>query len=138
VALATYLVDKSAYARLRQPVVAAAMRQFADGLATCSTVALEMGWSATNAADFEETRRRMSSYTVLDTNQHTLDLAVDIQAALVRRGHHRGPGVADLLLAATAITHSAIVLHYDRDFELIGEVDERLQHQWIVPRGSIA
>jgi hypothetical protein len=30
----------------------------------------------------------------------------------------------------------AVVLHYDRDFDLIGEIDARFVHRWIVPRGT--
>ncbi|MGH8962107.1 MAG: hypothetical protein ACRDWT_13130 [Jatrophihabitantaceae bacterium] len=78
----------------------------------------------------------LSWYQPLEINQDTLALALDLQRDLVARGHHHGPGVADLVLAATAITHSAGVLHYDRDFDLIGEVDLRLVHRWIVQRGS--
>jgi hypothetical protein len=75
-------------------------------------------------------------YQPLEINQDALTLALDLQRELVASGHHRGPGVADLVLAATAITHEAGVLHYDRDFDLIGDVDQRLVHRWIVPRGT--
>ena len=94
-------------------------------LATCSTVPLELGWSATNSEHYDRMMADFGWYQLLDIDQATLDLALALQRALVRRGHHRGPGVADLILAATAAAHSAVVLHYDRDFELIGEVETR-------------
>jgi predicted nucleic acid-binding protein len=44
--------------------------------------------------------------------------------------------VADLVVATAAITHSAVVLHYDHHFDLIGEIDSRLSHRWMVARGT--
>ena len=131
-----YLVDKSVLARLDKPAVAAALMPYLGRLATCSTVLLELGWSATSSQHYDQMMDDLSWYQPLEINQDTLTLALDLQRDLVARGHHRGPGVADLVLAATAITHSAGVLHYHRDFDLIGEVDLRLVHRWIVQRGS--
>ena len=48
--------------------------------------------------------------------------AVEVQGLLADRGHHRGPSVADLLIAATAELAGLIVLHLDKDFALIAEV----------------
>ncbi len=135
-AVAAYLLDKSVLARLDKPAVSAALMPYLGQLATCSTVLLELGWSATNTEHYDRMMADFGWYQLLDIDQATLDLALALQRALVRRGHHRGPGVADLILAATAVAHSTVVLHYDRDFELIGEVDARFAHHWIVPRGS--
>jgi predicted nucleic acid-binding protein len=137
VAVRAYLLDKSVLARLEQPAVAAALLPLAGQLATCGTVLLEVGWSATSRKHFDQMMDDLSWYQLLEIDQETIDLARELQSSLVDRGHHRGPGVADLILAATAIVHSAVVLHYDQDFELIGEVEERLQHHWIVPRGTV-
>jgi predicted nucleic acid-binding protein len=136
VAIGPYLVDKSVLARLHQPAVATALMPYTGQLATCGTVRLELGWSATSPEHFAQLMDDLSWFEALDIDQATFDLAGELQGSLVRQGHHRGPGVADLVLAATAIRHTAVVLHYDRDFDLIGEVDDRLQHRWIVPRGT--
>lgn len=131
-----YLVDKSVLARVDKPAVCSALMPYLGQLATCSTVLLELGWSATNSAHYDQMMNDLGWYQLLDVNQATLTLALGLQRDLVARGHHRGPGVADLILAATAITHSAVVLHYDRDFDIIGETDSRFAHRWIVPRGT--
>jgi predicted nucleic acid-binding protein len=131
-----YLVDKSVLARLDKPAVSSALMTYLGQLATCSTILLELGWSATSSQHYERMMDDLGWYEHLDVNEVALTLALGLQRDLVARGHHRGPGVADLVLAATAITHSAIVLHYDHDFALIGEVDPRFAHHWIVPRGT--
>jgi predicted nucleic acid-binding protein len=41
---------------------------------------------------------------------------------LADRGHHRAPSVPDLLIAAVAETSGLIVLHLDKDFDLIASV----------------
>lgn len=64
-------------------------------------------------------------------------VAAELQVALAAQGKRDAVGVVDLLHAATAIVHDAVVVHYDADFELLGEVDGRLRHEWVVPKGSI-
>jgi predicted nucleic acid-binding protein len=131
-----YLVDKSVLARVGRPAVSAALMPYLGQLATCSTVLLELGWSATSSQHYDRMMDDLGWYQSLDINQEVLTLALGLQRDLVARGHHRGPGVADLVLAATAITHSATVLHYDRDFDLVAEVAPHFAHRWIVPRGT--
>lgn len=58
----------------------------------------------------------------------------DTMAALAQRGQHRTP-VLGLMLAAIAQTHSAVVLHYDSDYERIAAITGQV-HEWIVPRGA--
>lgn len=45
----------------------------------------------------------------------------DTMVALAGRGHHRTP-VPDLMLAAIAQAGTAVVLHYDADYERIAEI----------------
>jgi len=135
-AVTSYLVDKSVLARVDKPAVGAALMPYLGQLATCSTVLLELGWSATSTEHYERMMKDLGWYRSLDINQDTLTLALALQQKLVARGHHRGPGVADLVLAATAITHAAVVLHYDHDFDLIAEIEPKFSHSWIVPRGT--
>lgn len=136
-AVSAYLVDKSVMARLDTPMIQAALQPFVGRLATCSTVLLELGWSAKNTAHHQQIRDDLEWFEKLEIDQAVLDHAETLQESLVRQGHHRGPGVADLILAATAVQHDAVLLHYDHDFDLIAEVDEDFHHQWIVPRGAV-
>jgi predicted nucleic acid-binding protein len=48
------------------------------------------------------------------------DRAVEVLALLADRGHHRALSVPDFLIAAIAA--GLVVLHDDKDFELIAEI----------------
>ncbi|GAA2008776.1 hypothetical protein GCM10009799_40630 [Nocardiopsis rhodophaea] len=61
--------------------------------------------------------------------------AMDVQHALARKGHHRR-ALPDLIIAATAEEHGAVVVHYDKDYDLISEVTGQ-ETRWVVPAGSL-
>jgi predicted nucleic acid-binding protein len=48
--------------------------------------------------------------------------ALEVQLRLADQGRHRGPGVPDLLIAATAERVGCTVLHLDKDYELIADI----------------
>lgn len=48
--------------------------------------------------------------------------AVEVLRALAVHGYHRAPSIPDLLIAATAEQAKLVVLHADKDFELIADV----------------
>jgi predicted nucleic acid-binding protein len=48
--------------------------------------------------------------------------ALEVQGILAERGQHRAPSIPDLLIAAVAELAQLIVLHVDKDFELIAEL----------------
>jgi len=134
-----YLIDTSAHARSQHAVV----RNIIAGLiadraaATCVTVDLEAGYSGRDLADVREiARRRRELYVVLPVSQVIADRARDVQVRMAARGHHRAAGVIDLLNAAVAEHHGAVVLHYDADFEHIAATTGQ-PHKWIVPRGTL-
>jgi predicted nucleic acid-binding protein len=64
-----------------------------------------------------------------------LDLAVDLQHELAKRGQHRLPIPNGIISAATRAA-GLIVLHYDADFERVGAVGGAEQ-EWVAPRGSL-
>ncbi|HTX82105.1 MAG TPA: PIN domain-containing protein [Streptosporangiaceae bacterium] len=134
-----YLIDTSAHARSQHAVV----RNIIAGLiadraaATCVTVDLEAGYSGRDLADVREiARRRRELYVVLPVSEVIADRARDVQVRMAARGHHRAAGVIDLLSAAVAEHHGAVVLHYDADFEHIAATTGQ-PHKWIVPRGTL-
>lgn len=135
-----YLLDKSALARVaRHPSVQDALEELDDTgvLATCAVVDLEIGYSARNLAEFDSVDRdRRALFQDLPMTRAVTDRARHVQRELVRVGQHRGPGVSDLLLAATAEVHGAIVVHYDRDFDAISAVTGQ-PTRWIVPAGIV-
>lgn len=135
-----YLIDTSAHARVGHPTV----RQILVGLitdraaATCVTVDLEAGYSGRNGADvLAIAERRRSLYVVLPITEAIAERARDVQARMAARGHHRAAGVIDLLTAAVAEHHGAVVLHYDTDFEHIAATTGQ-PHAWIAPRGTLS
>ena len=73
---------------------------------------------------------------IVSFNRAVTDRARHVQRELVRLGQHRGPGVSDLLIAAAAEIHNAVVIHYDRDFDTIAALTGQ-PVEWIVPAGSV-
>lgn len=134
-----YLIDTSALARVRQPSI----RTIVAGLivdrvaSTCITVDLEAGYSGRDLADVRTTaERRKQLYIVLPITEQIAERARDVQLRMAARGHHRAAGVIDLLTAAVAEHHRAVILHYDADFEHIAATTGQPQ-VWIAPRGSL-
>lgn len=107
-------------------------------LATSDIAVLEAGFWARSTADHDRIVSGMREGALLLPLGAALGaVAVELQSRLVSQGRGRAVGVLDLLHAATAIVHNAVVVHYDADFEQLASVDPRLRHQWIVPRGSV-
>jgi len=137
-----YLLDNSVIQRIpRHPTVVDAVRdlQGRGGFLCFSDVSrLEAGFSARNAADHAAILSQViGRFVRMPLSDLVGVLAVELQAALFGAGMGRAVGAVDLLHAATAIVHDAVVIHYDADFELIASVDDRLQQRWIVPPGSV-
>jgi predicted nucleic acid-binding protein len=134
-----YLVDTSAEARSKHPAV----RSVIAGLivdraaATCVTVDLETGYSGRNLVDVEAiAERRRSLYINLPITEAIAERARDVQKRMAARGRHRAAGIVDLITAAVAEQHGAVMLHYDADFEHIAAVTGQ-PHLWVAPRGSL-
>lgn len=70
-------------------------------------------------------------------DQTVLDRAVEVQDALADRSRQRGAKIADLLIAAAAEASDLVVLHYDRDFDVIAGVTGQ-PTEWIVPAGTVS
>jgi predicted nucleic acid-binding protein len=127
-----WLIDKSALVRLGAcSEVDAWANRIERGLVRIATVTLlEVGYSARDAQDLHAGLRDppVASMPVEYATPTAEDRAVEVLGLLADRGHHRAPSVPDLLIAATAETASLVVLHDDKDFELIAEVTgQRMQ-----------
>jgi len=121
-----WLVDKSAYQRLADsPDVNLWLERLHRGLLRVAAITvLEIGYSARGPQEWKQLHRLppLSLMPLEATSASTESRAIEVQGLLAARGHHRGPGVPDLLLAAIAEEQLLTVLHVDRDFELIAEV----------------
>lgn len=137
-ALARFLVDKSALAHIHEPSVLDALGPLiAAGLVgLCGVVEAEMLVGARNVVEHDETRRRLRSLEWLPTPDEVWSWVSDAQRDLTVRGMHRSVPLPDLLVAATAHRHDLTVLHYDADFDLLAEVTG-VGTRWIVPRSSL-
>jgi hypothetical protein len=69
-------------------------------------------------------------HAVID--QSVLDRAFDVQGELASHGLHRTVKIGDLIIAAAAERGGLVVLHYDRDFDRIGDVTHQPM-EWVVP-----
>ena len=124
--LTTWLIDKSALVHVGTVDDAQEWAaQIERGRVRISTVTrLEIGFSARSGAELRDAARRppLSEMPVEYLTPAIEGRAVEVQAALADRGHHRAPSIPDLLIAATAELVGLTVLHIDKDFELIAEI----------------
>jgi predicted nucleic acid-binding protein len=132
-----HLADKSAWEQARYDKRARErlheLRETGQ-LAVCVVSMAELLYSARNADELARIRLDLSSLSYLQMTPAAEQHLVDVMAALALRGRHRTP-IPDLMLAAVARAQSAVVLHYDSDYERIAEVTGQ-PHEWIVPRGT--
>jgi predicted nucleic acid-binding protein len=122
----SYLADTSMVMRLNQP--SGVDQRWVDvvqaGLVgVCPVVEAELMRTARNKANRDQLRSTLRSlFTWHPVPDSAWRFVERTQDALVDIGHHRGPSVADLLVAATADAWDLTVLHVDRDFDTIAGV----------------
>ncbi|WP_153410150.1 PIN domain nuclease [Nocardia macrotermitis] len=121
-----WIIDKSALVRVAvSPDGEAWLNRMDQGLVRITTVThLEIGYSARSGVDLRAGMRRppLSLLQIEYLTPTVEGRAVEVQAMLADRGHHRAPSAADLLIAAAGEIIGLTVLHLDKDFELIAEV----------------
>ena len=138
-AVATFLADTSALARLHRHPVAVVLGPMIEAgmVATCGVVESEVGWATRSGKEFDQVRvDRDAGYEWLPTHDEDWRRALDVRAALWRGGHVRAVGFPDLLIAAVAERERVTVLHYNSDYDLITKVTGQ-PVQWVVPRGTV-
>src|SRR5689334_9771895 len=134
-AMTTWLIDKSALARLAvSPDAAEWAARIERGLVRISTVTrLEVGYSARSGSDLRAglAHPPLSSMPVEYMTPAIEDRAVEVLTLLADRGQHRTVSVPDLIIAATAELAGLIVLHSDKDFDLIASVTGQ-PAEWLI------
>ena len=138
-AVASYLADKSAVARLHLSTVAARLLPLIESglVGTCGMVELEVRFSARSREEYEAvSAERRDGFEWLPMPDEVWSRALDLQHELAARGHLRAVRFPDLLIAATAERHGVTVLHYDDDFHRLADVSG-VRAEWVVPRGSV-
>lgn len=123
-AVAGWLVDKSAAARAGDPVIGAQLRELAGSLCICPVGQLEQLYSARSAREYDAWADIVSrSYRNVPAPADLLERALILQRDLA---HHHGMwhriAIPDLLIAETALEHGLGVVHVDAEFERIAEV----------------
>jgi predicted nucleic acid-binding protein len=124
--VSAWLVDKSALVRLGEAADPREwLEQLERGLLHVGAMTLlEVGFSARSGPDLRRAARTppLSLMPVEYLTPAIEDRALEVQRVLADRGQHRAPSIPDLLIAATAELCGLIVLHVDKDFELIADV----------------
>ena len=134
-----YLGDTSALARGTRAEVAPRLDPLIEAglVARCTPIDLEAGFSSPSLSAHRTMREARSAWPFVPMDQGVLDRAVAVQDALADRSQQRGAKIADLLIAAAAEAAGLVVLHYDHDFDLIGEITGQ-PTEWIVPPGTVS
>jgi len=130
-----WIIDKSAYEKLsKSPDIPEWTSRMRRGLVRVITpTLLELGHSARNGLDWESRiANEPTNWLIVEDIEPDMERrALEVQRLLAMKGQHRAPSVVDLLVAAAAELHRLVVLHDDRDFDLIagitGQKMERLR-----------
>lgn len=126
------LLDNSVLARIPTgEVPLGAVTPFTqDGhfLAACTPQMIEALFSTRSPREWNaEYQARWAPLDVLHPDDRTHAMAVEIQRRLWDSGKVRAAGTVDILTAAIAVQHRAIVVHRDSDYERIAEVVPEFQ-----------
>lgn len=123
-AIAGWILDKSAAARASDHVVGAQLAELAGQLYLCPVGQLEQLYSARSAHHYDQLQAELhASFTLVAAPPDILDKALALQRDLA---HHHGmwhrTPIPDLLIAQTALHHGLGVVHVDGDYARIAEV----------------
>lgn len=123
-AVAGWVVDKSAAVRLHDPAHHDELSRFAGSLYLCPMGRLEQLYSAQSARDYDGQAVDMQeTFEFVDAPEDILERALRLQRDLA---HHHGlwhrTPIPDLVIAETALHHGLGVITLDKDFERIAKV----------------
>ena len=138
-AVARYIADKSALARLHMPEVSSFLAPLIEAglVATCAVIEFEVLWSTRSPEEYQRVHDdRSLGYEWLATEDADWRRALDVQGLLWARGRMRTVPLPDLLIAAVAERSRVTVLHYDNDYDTIAEITGQ-PTQWVGARGTL-
>ena len=123
-AVAGWILDKSAAARAADASVAAQLEELAGLLCLSPVSQLEQLYSSRSARHYDDLDAELrASFRIVHVPADVFDLALRLQRDLA---HHHGmwhrTPIPDLLIATTALHHGLGVVHIDGDFDRIAEV----------------
>lgn len=123
-AIAGWIVDKSAAGRAGNPHIAAQLREMSGDLYVCPVGELEQLYSALSARDYDERKTSLhATFQIALPPPDLFDRALRLQRDLA---HHHGMWhripIPDLLIAETALYHELGIVHIDGDFDRIAEI----------------
>ncbi|MFJ4190137.1 MULTISPECIES: PIN domain-containing protein [unclassified Kitasatospora] len=129
-----FLIDTSAYVRLvsDRDLRSQWWRHIESGLIRISkSTRTEILFSARNSADRDELEDELAALfgAAVSAPKSIWDWIDTTQYKLTQKGQHRAAGLADLLLAGTAVHHDMTVLHLDDDFATVARVVGELREQ---------
>lgn len=133
--MSTHLTETSILTRYWRPEIERALEPFAGRLARCMLSDLEIGFSASNASEWDARQSLLASLEPVEVTPEVINRAKGVQRLLAERGL-KGRKVPDLIIAAAAELAGLTLLHYDRDFEIIASVTGQ-SHAWVVARGTV-
>ena len=122
----SWLVDKSALVRLAaSPDGEQWFERVQRGLLRVTTATLlELGYSARSSSSWRTLVENapVSLMPVENLTPRSERRALAVQGLLAERGEHRAPSVPDLMVAAAAELADLVVLHVDKDFDMIADI----------------
>lgn len=140
--MARFLIDLSAWARSGHPDACGRWEAWLgnDDLLCHPVFAVELLHNAINPADYRRLKDDLErGFDWVWPDRITADIAIGMQQKMATSAPTaQRVKTADLLIAALAVQHDVGVLHYDSDYDLIGDRGgESLQSEWLAPRGSL-
>ncbi len=138
-AVARYLADKSALARLHLAAVTSVLAPLIEAglVATCAVIEFEVLWSTRSPSEYDNVRDdRAVGYEWLTTEDIDWRRALDVQGRLWATGRMRSVPLPDLLIAAVAERNRVTIVHYDANYDTIASITGQ-PTQWVVERGSV-
>jgi len=107
-------------------------------LAVTDIIVVEYLNGARNLAEYDRFAWSLDAATRLRADPGDWDRVLVVHRLLAGTGagHQRSVSVPDLVIAAVAERHGAVLVHYDADYDRIAAITGQ-PARWVVPRGSV-